>query len=102
MYKLFGGRRIWGDMVSVQGQVSMMSADKTAVLTETQQEEVDRSGTGNQQCWWFSYELFQPEMSDVVLPGQKAAVSADAQPQAGSNMSAVGACEQLPPAQKGM
>lgn len=41
----------------------------------------------------FSYELFQPEMSDVVLPGQKAAVSADAQPQAGSNMSAVGACE---------
>lgn len=27
----------------------------------------------------------------MVLPGQKAAVSADAQPQAGSNMSAVGA-----------
>ena len=33
--KLFGGRRIRGDMVSVQGQVSMMSADKTVVLTET-------------------------------------------------------------------
>lgn len=59
-------------------------------------DTIGRSG----QIWdWelvvlcFSYELFQPEMSDVVLPGQKAAVSADAQPQAGSNMSAVGACE---------
>lgn len=36
LYNLSGGRRIWGDMVSVQGQVSMMSADKTVELTETQ------------------------------------------------------------------
>lgn len=67
-----------GDRVSVQGVVFIMSAKNIVVLTVTLYEE-KTVRNGNQGCPCFNVELFQLEMSDVILVGQKSDVSVDTQ-----------------------